>query len=384
LFPPKLLHRTLFKEQAALFFLVLGSILGLALIVRLLQFGDRFLSQDLSILDIGELLLYLTPTFLFLLIPLACMLSIFLTFLRMGTDRELIALKSGGVSVYQVLPTTLLLCLLCTMASFWVSFAGMGWGMERFYRTVFELARSRTQVMIQPGVFSRDIPGLTFHAQRIDPRTREMTTIFIHDRSRPETRSTIVAQRGTIATDPQNYQLLFVLEDGRLYQQRPDRISVMGFEEYVLKLDLSKVFGLSERRISKPQEMTWSRLRRHTAEVDDPAKRVDAVTEQHKRILLPLSSIILGLLSLPLAFAFQGMRRHFGIVLALAIFFAYFTIFSVGTTLGKAGIAGPFFVLWLPNIVLLLLGIAGVHTTATERMPRLPRGIRRVLGRGPA
>jgi lipopolysaccharide export system permease protein len=382
---PKLLHRTLFREQVQIFGLVLGSILGLALIVRLLQFGDRFLSQSLTLLDIGRLLLYLSPTFLFLLIPLACMLSIFLTFLRMSTDRELIALKSGGISIYQVLPTSLLLCALCTAAGYWISLVGLGWGMENFYRSAFELARSKTQVMFQPGVFNKDIPGMTVYAQRIEPKTGEMRSIFIQDRTRPDASAIIVASRGAIGSDARNFQMLFTLEDGRLYREHSDEVSVLGFEEYILKLDLSKLLGLTERRISKPGEMTWARLREHTGEVrQNHGAFIAAVTEQHKRILLPFSSLILGLLALPLAFAFQGMRRHFGIVIALSIFFAYFTIFSLGTSLGSAGVAGPFFVLWLPNIVLLGLGAAGVRMVALERTPRLPIGIRRLLGRGRA
>jgi lipopolysaccharide export system permease protein len=385
LFRPKLLHRTLFREQVQLFALILGSILGLAMIVRLLQFGDRFLSQTLSLLDVGKLLFYLTPTFLFLLVPMACMLSIFLTFLRMSTDRELIALRSGGISIYQILPTSLLLCVLCTAVGYWVSLVGLGWGMENFYRSAFELARTKTQVMIQPGVFNSDIPGLTMHAQRIDPRTREMNSIFIQDRTRPDASAIIVASRGTIGADPHNYQMLFILEDGRLYREMSDEVSVLGFEEYVLKLDLSRVLGLTERRISKPAEMGWSRLRQHAHEIRaDQEALTKAITEQHKRVVLPLSSLILGLLALPLAFAFQGMRRHYGIVLALAIFFSYFTIFSLGSSLGRAGVAGPFFVLWLPNIVLLALGVAGVRLTALERAPRFPLRVLRLLGRGNA
>jgi lipopolysaccharide export system permease protein len=382
LFRPKLLHRTLFREQILLFALVLGSILGLALVVELLQLGDRFLSQNLSLFDIGKLLFYIAPTFLFLLVPLACMLAIFLTFLRMSTDREVIALKSGGISIYQVLPTSLVLCVLCTAISYWVSLVGLGWGMENFYRSAFELAKSKTQLMIQPGIFNKDIPRLTLYAQRIEPRTREMSSIFIQDRTRADASAIIVAARGTIGSDPLNYQMLFILEDGKLYREKADEITVLGFEEYVLKLDMTKLLGLSEKRIKKPTEMTWARLKEHTREVrNDQEAFTRALTEQHKRILLPLSSLILGLLALPLAFAFQGMRRHFGIILALSIFFAYFTIFFLGTSFGRAGLVSPIFVLWLPNIVLLALGIAGIRLAALERTPRLPLVIGRLLGR---
>jgi lipopolysaccharide export system permease protein len=60
------------------------------------------------------------------------MLAVFLTFLRMGTDLESVALRASGVSLYQMLPAPLVFCALCTAAACAVSFWGVAWGMENF------------------------------------------------------------------------------------------------------------------------------------------------------------------------------------------------------------------------------------------------------------
>ena len=101
---PSLLQRQIFKEIANLFVLAVGVLLTLILISRAVQMRELFLGLDLGILDTVLLFGYMTPLFLMLVIPIACMLSVFLTFLRMSTDRELVALRAGGINIYQMLP----------------------------------------------------------------------------------------------------------------------------------------------------------------------------------------------------------------------------------------------------------------------------------------
>ncbi len=372
MFVLKILHKVLAREQAFLFLLILGSILSLALIVRLLSFSERLMSQNLSVWDTGVLLFYLTPFFLFLLIPLGCMLSVFLTFLRMNTDRELIALRAGGVSIYQMLPTTILLCLLCTGVNYGVSIHGLGWGMQNFYNAVFDLAMEKSEVSIQPGTFNSNMPGLTIYTQKIDSRTREMHNVFIRDKTNREVDATVVAATGEMQKDPENFQLLFVLRNGSIYRNDSGEMSVLGFDRYVIRFDMGQLLDIKQRTVHKESEMTWAQLQAESAREDlDAEDEREVRMEKSKRIVLPLSSIILGLLAMPMAFAFQGLNKQYGIILVLFTFFGYFTIFSVGLSLGNAGVIGPITGLWLPNGLLLALGVLGIRLCARERSPRI-------------
>ena len=116
---PSLLQRQIFKEIANLFVLAVGVLLTLILISRAVQMRELFLGLDLGILDTVLLFGYMTPLFLMLVIPIACMLSVFLTFLRMSTDRELVALRAGGINIYQMLPAPLLFSVICMLLTLW-------------------------------------------------------------------------------------------------------------------------------------------------------------------------------------------------------------------------------------------------------------------------
>ena len=151
----KIVHRQIFKEHLSLFLLIGSCLLGLILVGRMLQLREMLLSQNLGVFDVLRLFFYLSPVFLLLLTPIACMLSIFLTFLRMSADRELTALKASGVSLYQLLVAPIAFGTLCTLFSLYIGLFGLSWGMEQFKHSLIEFARTKTKLSLQSGVFNQ-------------------------------------------------------------------------------------------------------------------------------------------------------------------------------------------------------------------------------------
>ncbi|MBG0776496.1 MAG: LPS export ABC transporter permease LptF [Desulfovibrionaceae bacterium] len=374
---PKLVSRNLFLELCWLFLLCLGALLSLILIGRVLHMRELFLSLSLGAADLGLLFLYLSPFFMLLLIPVACMLSVFLTFLRMSTDRELTALKAGGVSLYQLLPAPVLFCLLCTAANLFVSLYGLSWGMNNFRTTVLEYARTKTQLVIQPGVFNLQFPGLMIYAHDVDNNRGLLTDIIVQDRSRKEAHATVLAPEGRILPDPEHGRILFVLRDGTIYQQEQERVSVLSFKTYTVRLDLNRILGGSNLEDLKPKELSYARLRELAM---DPAATTEAhganwyrkvLVEVHKRTALPMACLVLGLFAVPLACAFEGLKRQYGVILAMLNFVVYYTLFSIGLSTGEAGTLSPEIGLWLPNGIFLLAGLYGLRTAVREKSPHV-------------
>ncbi|MBG3875618.1 YjgP/YjgQ family permease [Desulfovibrio oxamicus] len=360
----------MFGELLHLFLLCLGSLLTLVLIGRGLQLRELFLGLDLGLADAVLLFVYLTPFFMLLVVPVACMLSVFLTFLRMSTDRELIALKAGGVSLYQMLAAPLLFCALCTLLTLGISLQGLAWGMANFRATVMDIANSRARVVVQPGVFNKDIPGLTLFARQVDPSDSRLSQVIVEDRSREDSTLTILAPTGAIATDEARGELLFRLHNGRLYKTEGQQVSVLGFGEYVVRIDLGLMFkGLDLGKV-KPKELSWEQLRALAKDENNKYLR-KVVVELHKRWVFPAACLVLGLFAMPLACAFDGLRRQVGVVLALLMFLAYYSLLSFGLTTGETGTIAPEVGVWTPNVLFLAAGLWGLRLTARERAPAL-------------
>ena len=365
-----LLQRELFREMLLISGICLGGFLCLILLGRLLQLRDLFMAQGVTFFDLMKLFVYLSPFFLILLIPVSCMLGLFLTFLRMGADRELISLRAGGISIWPLLPAPLLLCALGSALTLWVSLSGISWGMDNFRQTVVEMARHKTSVNVQPGVFNTSFPGLTVYARQADPVTGVLQDVFVLDTSRSKASATIVAPRGLIDSDADQGQVFVQLENGHVYREQGEELSVVSFDRYLLSLDMSRLLGGLDLGDKAPKEMSWQALRELAAGAfadEDLNFRRRVEIELHKRFSLPAACLVLGIFALPLAFFFQGMKRQFGLLVCLGAFFLYYVLLTAGMSLAEGGVVAPGLALWMPNILFLAAAGAGMWVVVGER-----------------
>lgn len=372
---PSLLQRELFREMLLISGICLGGFLCLILLGRLLQLRDLFMAQGVTLFDLMKLFVFLSPLFLILLIPVSCMLGLFLTFLRMGADRELISLRAGGISIWPLIPAPLLLCLCGSILTLWISLSGISWGMDNFRQTVVEMARHKTSVNIQAGVFNTSFPGLTVYATQADPVSGDLHDVFVLDSSRSDSRSTIVAPKGQIDSDAERGQVFVLLENGHVYRKQGEELSVVSFDRYLLSLDMTRLLGGFELKDKAPKEMSWQDLRELSAGTfadRSPNFQRRVAIEMHKRFSLPAACLILGLFALPLAFFFQGMKRQFGLLVCLGAFFLYYVLLSAGMSLAETGVVSAALALWMPNAIFLAAAAGGMWVVAGEREVNLP------------
>ena len=368
------MQRYIFKELLSVFFLSLTALMSLVLIGRALQLRDMFVALNLGLLDIGWLFLCLTPMFMLMVMPIACMLSVFLTFLKMSTDRELLALKAGGLSLKELLPAPIFFCILAGIATLLIGLFSISWGMGEFRGTILDIASTRAKLVLRPGVFNQDLPGLTIFARTVNPLSGELGQVMVEDRTKEKNSIVILAPHGELTTDERRGEMLFVMDNGRLYRTAGAQISVLGFEQYIVRLSLADLFSDMSLGEIRPKEMAWSEL---TAILSDPAAklaaRLKAEKEIQKRITFPVACVVLGFFALPLACFFEGVNRQFGVLLALTTFFIYYAVSTISLNLVESGTLAPWLGGWAPNIIFLAGGLYLFRQALTERAPRLAR-----------
>ncbi len=376
----KIVHRQIFKEHVHLFLLIGSCLLGLILVGRMLQLREMLLSQNLGVVDVLRLFVYLSPFFMMLLTPIACMLSVFLTFLRMASDRELTALKASGVSLYQLLPAPLIFCSLCTLFSLYISLVGVSWGMEQFKLSLMEFARTKTKLSLQAGVFNQEFPGLTIYAQKVDLESGDIHFVFVQDKTSKSFTTTVVAPEGKVTTDTEREQISVEFKNGRIYRRCDENLEVLNFGSYSLRLPLGGMLkSLGYGHLSL-KELSFGRLlaialdpalqQRMLAENRLDESKLRAVpTEIQKRLALPLACLVLGLFSLPIACVFRALKQQHGLLLALGVFLVYYSMFTVFESMGESrpGIAP--YCIWIPNLLFSLGGFAFLRQAVRERVP---------------
>ena len=265
----------------------------------------------------------------------------------------------------------MLFCSLVTLATLGVSLYGVSWGTTNFRATLLDLARTKAELVLQPGVFNRDFPGLTIFARNVDPATGDLQRIFVEDAGRKDGSAVIVAPVGRVVTDQLRGEMLFDLEGGHIYRDRGRETTVISFNTYRLRMDLSKLLGSASLGDKRPKEMSLEELDRLEAEYEGGREKDEryrkVIQEKAKRYALPLACIVLGMFAIPLAFIFQGVKRQYGLLLALGCFLLYYVLLSVGLSLGEAGAMPPLVGVWMPNVIFSVLTVGGFRMAARER-----------------
>lgn len=356
----KRIYRENVRELISIGTMCLAVFVTILLVGKMLRLRELLVNMDLSILDIGSLFVYLAPFFLMLLIPIAGMISTFLTFQRMSGDKELMALRAGGISLPQILPAPCLFLLLCAGSTLWVSLFGVSWGMERFQHTLLDLAQNKAQLSLRPGVFNRDFPGLVVYAQNVDRESGEMAGIFIHDTTQEQSGVNIIAPSGRVATDHAQNKIFFLLNNGRMYRLDQDSMDVLSFSSYRVSLDLNRLLNNVSVDRDEPRYMSWPELHQVMKHPEKWAEKGSefyrtAQVERHKRLALPVACIVLGLVALPLGWILDELKRQYGAIVIVGVFLAYYAVFSLGISLGQLGLLPAAVGAWGPNALFLIL-----------------------------
>ncbi len=356
------------------FVLTLFVILCLILIGRALQLREMLFGMELSLLETGLIFLYLSPTFVQLAAPISCMIAIFIVYLRLENDREMMAVRAGGVSLYQIMPAPTLLALLVMSATLFVSLYGISWGMMGFRNTLLDVASNKAKIVVQPGIFNKEIPGFVLYAKTVDPLSGLMKDVVlqtneeenIQDSSQRQT--TILSPEGNINIDRQNGQILFLLKEGKIYSAQEKQSTVLNFREYIVTLPLSVLFKGFDLGPIAPKEMSFDTLISldHLSYLQDNKRMAYKILiERHKRIVFPFACFVLGLLAIPIAAACAGIKKQQGLGVALLIFMVYYGFLSVGISVGEKGELNPYIGIWLPNLFFFILALLGIRHFAS-------------------
>ena len=107
------------------------------------------------------------------------------------------------------------------------------------------------------------------------------------------------------------------------------------------------------------KEMNFSKLLKFIAtniNKLDKEQRNIVVIELYDKLALPITTIALVLIGVPLAITPPRVRYNRGFLFSILIIFAYYLIRALSISFGEAGTLAPFLAAWMPNIILATFG----------------------------
>ena len=251
-----IVSRYLFKEMMAPFAINTLFFTFLFLMAKILFITNLVVNYNMSLPKIGLMLIYIIPNFLLFVIPMSVMMAVLLTFLRFSSDNEIIALKTGGVSIYSLLPPVFIFCLFGCIFTFLISFYAMPWGRLSMEKLTTEIAQTNFEIGLKERTFNDSFKNIMIYVSKIDLKNDELIDVFIEDGRSEDMGSTIIAPRGVMFFEKDKLSFRIRLFDGIINQVGSKKKSVnsIGFDTYDINLDLKNVFSEIEKKGQKKDE----------------------------------------------------------------------------------------------------------------------------------
>lgn len=374
----KILFHYLVSEILPPFFVGLLAFTLILLIGRMLKLIELVVTRGVPVVQIGKLFALILPTFLEMTVPMAFLLAILLGLGRMSNDQELLAMKASGVSPTQILWPAAAVAFIIALATLALTLFVRPAANFALKKELYNIAKNRIGTALKEKVFNDDFPRILIYVEEIIPPGNTAQGVLIVDNRDKSREDIILGKVARITTDEESNSLGLRLFDGSIYERERSRpgFSQTRFNIYDFKLDIDELVGPVRQRESGPKEMPLADLI-NSIETKD-IRSVNATAERmelHQRISFGFVPLIFCLLGVSLTLLPRNSRanRSWGFMLCLFWLMAYYALLSLGKALGDKNILNPIPALWLPNVVVGLIGLHFFRQALRESPLALPR-----------
>jgi len=363
-------NRYIFKELIPPYTMNLLFFIFVFLMHQILEITNVIVNYQVSLFSILLMLTYSMPYFLAYIIPMSVMMSVLLTFLRLSSDNEIVALKASGISIYQLLPPVILFSLLNMVLTGYMGIYGIPWGEYSYKQMAMNVVQSNFNIGLKERQFNDSFDGVMFYVNKIDFKDNSLGDIYIEDQRNEGFSTTIVSPKGRIFNGEDKLSFILSLSNGVINQVSLKKRAVhnVRFDTYDLKLDLKNAVKNIKERKRNEYEMYLPELIKYLKKEKSKTKKYySAWVEFHKKFSIPFACIALGILAVPLGVQSSSSRKSAGLGIGLIAFLMYYLLLSAGLLLSEAGNISPALGMWMPNCVMGGLGIFLLIRTANDR-----------------
>jgi lipopolysaccharide export system permease protein len=298
---------------------------------------------------------------------MSTLLATLMTYSRLSSESELIALRGCGVSVYRMVLTAVVLSFAVTIMTYIFNEQIAPAANYRATITLQKALKSDQPSFKQQNIYYPEYREIKeadgsknkmlsrlFYADQFDGK--EMKGLTIIDRSRSGVNQIVISESAKWNSQKQVWDFY----NGTIYLVAADRSyrSIVRFEHQQLQLprtpltlaESSRDYG--EMNISQALEQ----LEIERLGGNEPKIRKLQVRIQQK-IAFPFVCVIFGLVGSVMGSIPQRTGRGTSFGISVIVIFAYYLLLSVSGALAQAGIFSPFIGAWLPNVFGLGVGL---------------------------
>lgn len=358
------ISRYLVREVALYTTLGFLAATPVVMIPNLLARADEFLVAGVTTRDQIDLAMCVIPLVVGYALPIAFLFGAMMAIGRLSGDLEITAMRSCGFGTSAILIPVLGLGALVSAGTAYLMIEVE----PRAKREIVEIGLrvAARGSLIEEGNFVSLGRRMIF-VRRRHPDLR-LEGVMISDSSQDDRTFHVFAERGQFLYDDASGDLTLRLENGDM---RMLPAPSLDFEEYRISFEsfdytfLALALGHGELRLRMDQ-LGLHELRDAVARLE-AGERLPELryrnpriysTQLHRILSIPLASVLLAWVGVPLGMQGFVRSRAWGMIMALALLVGYYGMFVYVQDASRMGSAPAYLLIWIPNAILLVAGAA--------------------------
>ncbi|UCG30745.1 MAG: LptF/LptG family permease [candidate division WOR-3 bacterium] len=407
----RLIDRYFVKEFIPPFIFSMMALTFILLMNELFRLIDLFVRKGLPIGIVGQILIYTLPLILSYTAPMAILVAIIMSFGRAAQDNEILALKTSGLSFRSIMRVPFAITLVFTLFLGFFNNYLLPESNHRVRNLMLDVTRKRPAIRLPEGIFTSEFPGYTIYIGEKDERRSIIRDVTIFD---ARDGVLISAPRGELKSFDEEDILQFILFDGELHQLVDSaKYQKTQFDKQVINMKLDTDLVRKERGYRNENELTVDGLDdkinetrqkiadlrleiteigsdaidnylqgdmfgfdRANFEIERRIKTIEGASRRlsryqvayYKKFSLAFACVVFLIIGAPLGYLFKrgGIA---GILVGVFLFSSYYILVIAGEEFADRRNFPAFWGMWLPNFILLVIGIYLFLMAELDRSP---------------
>jgi len=294
------------------------------------------------------------PAVFVMTIPMGVLLATVMTLNRLSLASEITVMRSCGIGINRIAKPIFIFAAVMCIASFIIN------------ETIVPITTKQSRDLALWSLGQKNIPEgkQNFIFKELQGngtlkrlfyvgycKNKVLHNITVLDMSKTDTIQVLQAQDGS--TSPEGWKfnrgaIYTVAKEGKI-------LNTAFFENTVAQFGIDLSHELNQ---SVAKEYNFVSLihymMQHSQQIS--AQKNIYLVQLYDKIALPITTIVLVLVGVPLAITPPRVRYNRGFLFSILIIFTYYLIRALSISFGEAGSIPPFFAAWMANIILTIFG----------------------------
>ncbi len=356
------------------------------------RYSEIFFSPNIPSFLVWQMAFALLPSVIAFTCPMAVLIGVITGLAKMRIDEELTAVRSAGISNFQIFLPIVFIGLVFSIFAFFVNWKGVPFTARVVRQIALQTALEKIKSPVEPGVFSTEVPSITIYVGSINNDTWENVIIFTRN---GDVLRLITSKKGKLifpnitstkgptpenknTEDPESDEpkttdnlLRDDIDEAEITLTNSNAITIPLSLDSSSKIAMEKINEVNLKVKTKKQQIL-ERLKKDYESLEelgleelkeisqkaDPKQSKEAEILLNRRLLLSISPLLFALIGGMLETRNKSKGKGTSLMIAFLMLTSFYLTGLLGEQLARTGQIKPAMGTLLPIVSLLMLTLA--------------------------